>query len=303
MRQMKNDLIVEILVGVPASGKSTWAKDYVKNNPGWARFNRDEIRFMTKNMPICDPKMESFINEIQEFTILGLLRKGKNVIVDNKNLKPEYIEAICEIVKYDATVRFRVFDISLEKAKERDAQREKKVGDAVIERMYKDYKKLIDSFDMSMRCPVKRIYKNPEVDKSLPIAVISDLDGTLCHMNGKRGPFDWHNVHRDDLDESVASLLRRHHDKGDIVIIVSGRDGSCRKITEDWLALHDLPYDELYMRPANDFRKDNLIKREIYDNHIRDRFNVLAVYDDRDQVVKMWRGLGLKVLQVAEGNF
>lgn len=300
---MKNDLIVEILVGVPASGKSTWAKDYVKNNPGWARFNRDEIRFMTKNMPICDPKMESFINEIQEFTILGLLRKGKNVIVDNTNLKPEYIEAICEIVKYDATVRFRVFDISLEKAKERDAQREKKVGDAVIERMYKDYKKLIDSFDMSMRCPVKRIYKNPEVDKSLPIAVISDLDGTLCHMNGKRGPFDWHNVHRDDLDESVASLLRRHHDKGDIVIIVSGRDGSCRKITEDWLALHDLPYDELYMRPANDFRKDNLIKREIYDNHIRDRFNVLAVYDDRDQVVKMWRGLGLKVLQVAEGNF
>ena len=300
---MKNDLIVEILVGVPASGKSTWAKDYVKNNPGWARFNRDEIRFMTKNMPICDPKMESFINEIQEFTILGLLRQGKNVIVDNTNLKPEYIEAICEIVKYDATVRFRVFDISLEKAKERDAQREKKVGDAVIERMYKDYKKLIDSFDMSMRCPVKRIYKNPEVDKSLPIAVISDLDGTLCHMNGKRGPFDWHNVHRDDLDESVASLLRRHHDKGDIVIIVSGRDGSCRKITEDWLALHDLPYDELYMRPANDFRKDNLIKREIYDNHIRDRFNVLAVYDDRDQVVKMWRGLGLKVLQVAEGNF
>ena len=300
---MKNDLIVEILVGVPASGKSTWAKDYVKNNPGWARFNRDEIRFMTKNMPICDPKMESFINEIQEFTILGLLRQGKNVIVDNTNLKPEYIEAICEIVKYDATVRFRVFDISLEKAKEIDAQREKKVGDAVIERMYKDYKKLIDSFDMSMRCPVKRIYKNPEVDKSLPIAVISDLDGTLCHMNGKRGPFDWHNVHRDDLDESVASLLRRHHDKGDIVIIVSGRDGSCRKITEDWLALHDLPYDELYMRPANDFRKDNLIKREIYDNHIRDRFNVLAVYDDRDQVVKMWRGLGLKVLQVAEGNF
>jgi hypothetical protein len=169
--------------------------------------------------------------------------------------------------------------------------------------MYKDYKKLIDSFDMSMRYPVKRIYENPEVDKSLPVAVIFDIDGTLAHMNGKRGPFDWHNVHRDDLDESVASLLRRHHDNEDIVIIVSGRDGSCRKITEDWLALHDLPYDELYMRPANDFRKDNLIKREIYDNHIRDRFNVLAVYDDRDQVVKMWRGLGLKVLQVAEGNF
>lgn len=300
---MKNDLIVEILVGVPASGKSTWAKDYVKNNAGWARFNRDEIRFMTKNMPICDPKMESFINEIQEFTILGLLRKGKNVIVDNTNLKPEYIEAICEIVKYDATVRFRVFDISLEKAKERDAQREKKVGDAVIERMYKDYKKLIDSFDMSMRYPVKRIYENPEVDKSLPVAVISDLDGTLCHMNGKRGPFDWHKVDVDDIDEIVAEQIKLHKRNGDTIIFVSGRDESARKKTIEWLEFYEIPFDFLYMRPANNFQKDNIIKKAIFENHIEGKYNVRVIYDDRDQVVKLWRELGLKCFQVAPGNF
>ncbi len=57
------------------------------------------------------------------------------------------------------------------------------------------------------------------------------------------------------------------------------------------------------MRAAHDDRADAVIKREIYDKEIGPRFDVLCVLDDRDQVVRMWRGLGLVCLQVAPGDF
>ena len=62
-------------------------------------------------------------------------------------------------------------------------------------------------------------------------------------------------------------------------------------------------FDDLYMRLPNDLRKDSIVKQEIYEMCIKDKYNVLFVLDDRDQVVNMWREQGLKCLQVAEGNF
>ena len=90
---------------------------------------------------------------------------------------------------------------------------------------------------------------------------------------------------------------------GEKVIIVTGRDESCRELTAEWLDFYGIPYSEMFMRKADDYRKDSIIKKEIYDNDIFPRYNVLFVYDDRNQVVDMWRGLGVKVFQVEEGNF
>ena len=57
------------------------------------------------------------------------------------------------------------------------------------------------------------------------------------------------------------------------------------------------------MRPTGDDRRDEAIKRKIYDREIAPRFDVLCVLDDRDQVVRTWRALGLVCLQVAPGDF
>lgn len=57
------------------------------------------------------------------------------------------------------------------------------------------------------------------------------------------------------------------------------------------------------MRPEGDERKDSIVKQEIYEKYIKDRYNVRFVLDDRNQVVDMWREVGLKVLQVAPGDF
>jgi hypothetical protein len=57
------------------------------------------------------------------------------------------------------------------------------------------------------------------------------------------------------------------------------------------------------MRSEYDMRKDSIVKEEIYRQEILGRYNVWLVLDDRNQVVDMWRNLGLRVLQVAPGNF
>lgn len=60
--------------------------------------------------------------------------------------------------------------------------------------------------------------------------------------------------------------------------------------------------NELLMRPKKDNRKDSVIKKELFDK-IKDKYNIQYVFDDRDQVVEMWRELGLTCLKVADGNF
>jgi predicted kinase len=149
------ELKVLILIGVPASGKSTWSLDFVRTNPDWVRVSRDDFRFMLKGQPVCDPKIESLINTLQDSVILDSLAKGLNVVIDNTNLKKKYIEHFAKLVQPYASVEFRIFDISLNEALERDESREKKVGKEVLERMFKQYENLVDSFDPSGR-PMKK---------------------------------------------------------------------------------------------------------------------------------------------------
>jgi hypothetical protein len=58
------------------------------------------------------------------------------------------------------------------------------------------------------------------------------------------------------------------------------------------------------MRKAKDYRKDAIIKREIFDREISGKYRIEFVLDDRDQVVDMWRkDLKLNCFQVNYGNF
>lgn len=132
-----------------------------------------------------------------------------------------------------------------------------------------------------------------------PTAIMVDLDGTLAHMNGRRSPFNWQAVGQDDLDTVVANLTRHYK----YVVIMSGRDEVCRPETEKWLRKHDIRYDKLVMRTANDNRPDEVIKWELYKQYVEPDYKIDFVLDDRDKVVKMWRQHGLKCLQVAEGDF
>jgi hypothetical protein len=142
-------------------------------------------------------------------------------------------------------------------------------------------------------------------------AIIVDVDGTLADMRGVRGPFEWDKVGKDKPHTDIINLvkdlqsLKEGENPKYAIIIVTGRDGECKQATIDWLFdVAKLEYwDDFYIRPAGSFEKDSIIKSRIYMDHIRPEFDVEFVIDDRDQVVDMWRSLGLRVLQVAEGKF
>jgi len=303
---------VLINIGLPGSGKTTWSKDFVSKNPEWVRVGRDDFRFMLKDSPILDPKGEKMLNDLMTQTTRKALLSGYNVIIDNTHCKLKYINEAIASVNDLADVDFRYFDVPMVTCIERDKLREKKVGSSIITKMTKDLAILLDTFGWQ---PVKQKGKSianytSEWDPALPFAVITDVDGTIAHMGTRRGPFDWKKVGLDAPDPIIIGALKAWKMAGfnaetdNIqILVVSGRDGSCRKETEDWLDTHKVPHDAIFMRPANDFRKDSLIKKEIYENDIKGKYNVIMVYDDRNQVVEVWRGLGLKCAQVEPGEF
>lgn len=131
---------------------------------------------------------------------------------------------------------------------------------------------------------------------------IFDIDGTLA-LRGDRGPFDWKKVGRDEPNIPITTILYYLNQSLNVAIVIfSGRDSICRSHTKRWLWKHGINWDTLMMRPKGDNRKDSIVKREMYEK-IKNKYHVLAVFDDRNQVVEMWRSLGLTCLQVAEGNF
>jgi len=152
-------------------------------------------------------------------------------------------------------------------------------------------------------------FHQDNLSKELKIdAIIVDVDGTVALMNPPesmygRTPFEWDKVKLDSPNQPIIDLVQILRDTGLKVVITTGRDGVALNDTKAWLTSHGVVYDAIFSRPEGDYRPDTEIKKEIYDDHIKNTYNIIYVIDDRKQVVEMWRELGLTVLQVAEGNF
>lgn len=278
---------VLILRGLPASGKSTYAKELVAKDHNWVRVNKDDLRAMM-NGGVFSRKLEEQIIITERELAENALKIGKSVVIDDTNFNlthERYFRQLARYYKAEFEVKF--FDTPLEECIKRDNKRPNGVGETVIRRMYNQYLK-----------PKPAVY---ECNINLPKAVICDIDGTLAHMKD-RSPYDWDRVDTDEVDPTIKNLLDVLKDKY-FIILVSGRDEVCREKTEKWLRGNDITYGMLLMRPEGDIRKDSIVKREIFENYIRDYYNIQFVLDDRNQVVEMWRSLGLKCLQVQEGDF
>ena len=144
--------------------------------------------------------------------------------------------------------------------------------------------------------------------------IIVDLDGTLCDIShrlkfiqGKKK--DWKSFHdpelvaKDKVNEWCKHIIGAYHHWNIYILLVTGRPRSLEIATLPWLTENDIPIDGLYMRESSDFRPDFVVKKETYEKHIKDQYDVLFVLEDRAQVVEMWRGLGLTALQCAGGNY
>ena len=151
--------------------------------------------------------------------------------------------------------------------------------------------------------PISLAVEYSALDSSRPPAVICDLDGTLALITD-RDPYDAEFCINDQLNVPVADLIKAENKNGAAIVLVSGRSESSRSNTIAWLKKYDIPFQGLFMRPVEDFRKDAIVKREIYDQFIDSVYSIKYVLDDRDQVVDMWRNvLKLPCFQVNYGTF
>ncbi len=287
---------VLILQGLPASGKSKFARELLLAHPGrWVRSNKDLLREMA-HASHWSPANEKFIRKLRNTTILMALEAGKHVVIDDTNFGKN-IDQIKELVRGQAGVEVNdsFLQIPVEECIRRDLLRPNSVGKDVIMKMYNQFV-LKDTASH-----IRPQFVTPVYNPDLPDAIIVDMDGTLALM-GDRSPYD---ISCCDLDLPNYPVLETVHKLQDskTIIIMSGRTDDGKDKTVSWLNKHGVEYKHLYMRAAADMRKDSVVKQELFERFVRDKYNVSFILDDRQQVVDMWRGLGLTVFQVAEGDF
>lgn len=282
-------LKVIICQGLPASGKSTWAKAFVtKSRENFIRVNRDELRRMRGVYWL--PEQEELISKWELNIILLTLEAGYNVVIDDTNLNPKWLKILTDTLGSEVEIHWQDFrGVSLEECIKRDQHRQDPVGKAVIETMYYKYIEVVEP-----------IIQNVSLQK----AVICDLDGTLCLPNC-RGPYEHEKCDKDLCNQIVYGVLCLFRDWGYKIIFVSGREEKFRSKTQSFFSTIDnwLVEAPLFMRINDDKRKDSKVKKEIFDKEIKNKYYVSLVLDDRNQVVSMWRRLGLTCWQVAEGAF
>jgi predicted kinase len=288
---------IYFLKGLPASGKSTWTMANGENLNA-VRINKDSLRAMM-GLPYTKENEGAVVHASREMG-KEALRRGLNVIVDDTNFAQKHLNAWMNIAN-DKSIQANLievyFDVDVKVCIERDKKRNVPVGEAIILKMWSDMTGGICKGD---------IHDYTTQNEELPKAVIVDIDGTLALTTG-RNIFDDSKVHTDVPHKPVLDLVHLLYKNGFKIIFLTGREctDSCYNATLKWLEDNvDIAFENLIMRREGDHRKDSIVKRELFDEFVKEDYNVQFVLDDRDSVVDMWRkDLKLPCFQVWYGDF
>lgn len=306
-----------ILRGVPGCGKSTWTKEQIQTNLDLFPVkvvNKDLLRLMLDGGEWSKEK-ERFVLDVQHNIIRSALEQDINVVADNTHLVQKTVNKLHSLAREvgDVTVEEVFFDVPLETCLERNAAREglARVPDKVVRDMYKQSQGIKNGGHIK---PLTYFPKPTPVqqDKSLPAAIICDLDGSLCLLNG-RDPYNASTCEQDLPNVPVAIAVYSFWLAGLKILFVSGREDKYKDPTIKFLEKtfpkvevdgDDCMLDyELYMRKSGDYRKDYIIKEEILRRDILSKYCVDIVIDDRPSVIRMWRGLGLTCFALNDKEF
>lgn len=141
-----------VLRGIQGSGKSTYARQWVNEDPEHrVRFNRDDMRNMLG--PYWIPSRETFINSLYLAFLEEATFRGYDIVIDNMNLSSKALREIESFIKdipedrqYDYRIRIKdFFDVPLETCIERDSKRENPIGEKIIRQTYNKYKDVIQA--------------------------------------------------------------------------------------------------------------------------------------------------------------
>lgn len=293
------------LQGLPASGKTRFARDFVNKAKGnYIRVNKDDLREMLFPGLNQNRKRERHVVKTQVAMVKNALESGLNVVIDDPNFDTKHLKQWENLAKeFDAAYELKTMDTSVEDCVLNDRAREgagmRFVGAQIIECM---------------------AYQHGVVDQGPCILV--DLDGTLAdhsyRLNASTredGSIDWDtflepgrialDAPRQEIIDEVNAYKEEHACD---MIIVSGRSSGYlnipwinREITINWLQRHRVNFDRLIMRQHKDYRADEKLKEKFLDSYIGCD-NVLRVWEDRPKVIRMWESRGLDVRDCNESG-
>jgi predicted kinase len=328
---MMNEQVMLILSGLQGSGKSTFAKRLLEENPGqWVRVNWDTQRRQTPGYKFSKAA-ENKIKTDSYDQVRSAAAAGLSVVIDNTNLTDD---SIGKWTRLGSTLGFHVrvqeFRTPISECVKRDAARvgEEFIGRAAIERQALwngriDFpvgrKIVIVDVDGTLAdCSHRRKTKEKKCRMCKNGCIEDEGRWLACHVcygSGLALGTDWDTFFRPDLivlDEPrypVVEWTRAMHASGMTVLIVSGRAiDRAGKATVAWLTKNEIPYHHIFMRNGGDNRDDVIVKQEILDKILAkvNKHQIAFAIDDRTRVVDMWRANGVKCYQVIsreEGNF
>lgn len=302
-----------VTVGISGSGKSTWAAGHINRNPGFARVNRDSIRQQLTglNKNLLNKKLEELVTKIQDEQVRLILSEGYSIVLDNTHLRTTYLSEVVKKFNHLADIEFKYFSSNVEECKERVSRREYACKEELgyIDKQYEAFIKLPIWANKSRVEVVPHVY-NPDLYDS----IICDLDGTLSLYDHKTKSAYCRDFENDTVNEPLRTFLEEvalwHEidspdEQSTEIFFFSGRSTKFREQTEQFLSGcfgSDIKYT-LVMREEGDNRRDSVVKLDMFEEHIRFKYNVLAVFDDRLQVIEeCWNRLGVFVFNCNQGN-
>lgn len=291
---------ITILVGSPGSGKSTLSADLIRKY--------GDANIITSVYINQDTQGKEHLNIFQ-----SAIKHKLDIIVDRMNFDKKQRERYLNPTKEagyetEIIVLHQNLETCLKRCNARD--------DHPTIRTEQDARKALDFFFSHYERPKldeadKVNYVYPEITSQAEVIWI-DADGTLCNTDHRQkymeGPKkDWKsffdNMDKDPVNiwcKKIINTMRPNN----IIVICSGRPDNFKAVTKKWLNDNNIFYDELFMRPRSDSRKDSIVKEIIMDFELLTRYkSILFCVDDRKQVVDMLRSRGQTVLQCAEGLF
>jgi tRNA uridine 5-carbamoylmethylation protein Kti12 len=231
---------------------------------------------------------EKFVLQVRDFIIVEALKDGKSVIIDDTNFHQKHLDRFHQLAKENDTyVEIKFFNVDVEECIKRDLKRPNSVGEKVIRDMYNKYLRKKENVEYSY-------------DSNLPNCIICDVDNTLL-LKGERGIFEFEKSFKVDVVNKPVKEVVNSYKKGK-VIILSGREEKFYQDTFNLLKKYEVRFDSFYMRKTGDNRKDTLVKEELFNKFILNKYNVDFVIDDRLQVLELWWSKGLFVFNVNQGN-
>lgn len=297
--------VIKVLRGIQGIGKSTYAQSVIENDSSYVRVNKDAIRMMES--PTYNRSNGELVDSVMHSFIETALKLGKNVVIDNTNCFLKHIDDIIYRYHLLADIEIVAFPNDTMLA---ITQNDKRSGWGWIE------PKIISEFSAGFRkaeaaldrrgyqtriteenrkiyhIPKKKIIPNVSVRSDMfksdkQTVVVWDLDNTLA-LKGDRGIYDFHLC---NLDTPIHSSMAVFGAMSEIYkpIFVTGRGEECRRETLEWINTYlgsDIESDQLYMRPWKDFRRDSMVKEEIYNTQIKDRYYISCWFDDSPKVIK-----------------